>query len=163
MGVGFLAPRTGGANLFDPQACRGVAGARETLEQGVEVVGLDNLNAYYDPALKQARLAEIDRVASRTGTAFHFVKADVADKAAVDACFAAHGFDRVIHLAAQAGVRHSIEAPGEYVSSNLVGFANILEACRNAGTAHLVYASTSSIAAQIIRFSSMPQPNVPMN
>jgi UDP-glucuronate 4-epimerase len=115
------------------------------LEQGIEVVGLDNLNAYYDPALKQARLAEIDRVASRTGTAFHFVKADLADKAAVDACFAAHDFDRVIHLAAQAGVRHSIEAPGEYVSSNLVGFANILEACRNAGTAHLVYASTSSV------------------
>jgi UDP-glucuronate 4-epimerase len=115
------------------------------LAQGVEVVGLDNLNDYYDPALKLARLEEVDRIARETGTPFHFLKADVADKAAVDACFAEHDFDRVIHLAAQAGVRHSIEAPGEYISSNLVGFANILEACRAAQTPHLVYASTSSV------------------
>lgn len=115
------------------------------LEQGIEVVGLDNLNDYYDPTLKQARLDEIGRIARQTGTAFTFVKADVADKAAVEACFASHAFDRVIHLAAQAGVRHSIEAPDEYVSSNLVGFSNILEACRSAGAAHLVYASTSSV------------------
>jgi UDP-glucuronate 4-epimerase len=115
------------------------------LEQGIEVVGLDNLNDYYDPALKQARLDEIARVSSRTGTRFDFVKADLADKSAVDACFNSHHFSRVIHLAAQAGVRHSIEAPDEYVSSNLVGFANILEACRNAKTPHLAYASTSSV------------------
>ena len=106
---------------------------------------MDNLNDYYDPALKQARLDEIARVSSRTGTRFDFVKADLADKSAVDACFNSHHFSRVIHLAAQAGVRHSIEAPDEYVSSNLVGFANILEACRNAKTPHLVYASTSSV------------------
>lgn len=115
------------------------------LEQGIEVVGLDNLNDYYDPALKQARLEEIALVAERTGIRFDFVKADLADKPAVDGCFSTHKFSRVIHLAAQAGVRHSIEAPDEYVSSNLVGFANILEACRNARTPHLVYASTSSV------------------
>ena len=119
--------------------------AYHLLRSGVEVVGFDNVNGYYDPMLKEARLRELQAVSEQSGTAYHFVRADLADKAALDACFADHQFDRVIHLAAQAGVRYSLDAPGEYVSSNLVGFANVLEACRAANTPHLVYASTSSV------------------
>lgn len=115
------------------------------LRQGVPVIGYDNLNDYYDPALKKARLAELEKTSREHGAPFTFVKADLEDKAALQACFNAHDFARVIHLAAQAGVRHSQTHPEEYVASNLVGFANILEACRSAGTPHLVYASTSSV------------------
>lgn len=110
------------------------------LDRGEEVVGLDDLNAYYDPALKEARLA---RLAPKAG--FSFVRLDVADRAGMEALFAKHRFDRVVHLAAQAGVRYSIENPHAYVHSNIVGFQNILEGCRHAGTRHLVYASSSSV------------------
>lgn len=110
------------------------------LARGDEVVGLDNLNDYYDVRLKEARLA---RLTGRAG--FRFVRLDVADTTAVATLFANEKFDRVVHLAAQAGVRYSLTNPHAYVQSNLVGFVNILEGCRNAGVQHLVYASSSSV------------------
>jgi UDP-glucuronate 4-epimerase len=113
--------------------------ARQLMARGDDVVGFDAVNDYYDPAIKEARLARL------AGPRFTFVRANLADRGAVDAAFAAHKFDRVIHLAAQAGVRYSIENPHAYVESNIVGFVNIIEACRRAGTPHLTYASTSSV------------------
>lgn len=119
--------------------------AQRLLARGDDVVGFDNVNAYYDPQLKEARLANLSAAAARTNAKYAFVRADLADAEAVTACFAAHRFDRVIHLAAQAGVRHSLDRPLEYVQSNLVGFTNILEACRHSQVPHLTYASTSSV------------------
>jgi UDP-glucuronate 4-epimerase len=117
-----------------------VAGA--LVARGDAVVGFDSVNDYYDVGLKEARLAELDRM----GGDWSFLRADLADRAAVEAAFAGHGpFDRVIHLAAQAGVRYSLENPAAYVASNLVGFTHILEACRHAAVPHLAYASTSSV------------------
>jgi len=103
-------------------------------------VGLDNLNAYYDQSLKRARL---DQLLGHTG--FSFQRMDIADREAVAALFAREGFRRVVHLAAQAGVRYSLENPFSYVDSNLVGFATVLEGCRHNGVEHLVYASSSSV------------------
>ena len=114
--------------------------ARALLDRGDEVIGLDNLNPYYDVTLKEARLAELE-----PRNRFTFVKADLADKAAIDKLFAEHRPERVIHLAAQAGVRYSLTHPEAYVQSNLVGFLNILEACRHSGVEHLVFASSSSV------------------
>jgi UDP-glucuronate 4-epimerase len=119
--------------------------ARRLIERGDSVVGFDVVNDYYDPALKQARLAILDDVSGRQGADYRFLRADLADRGAVEAVFAENGFDRVIHLAAQAGVRYSIEDPHSYVQSNLVGFTNLLEACRHTGAGHLTYASTSSV------------------
>lgn len=119
--------------------------AKRLLERGDTVVGIDVVNDYYDPALKEARLSVLNQAAGGANSAWTFVRADLADAALVNECFATHEFDRVIHLAAQAGVRHSLTHPHDYVQSNLVAFVNILEACRHAGTAHLVYASTSSV------------------
>ena len=113
--------------------------AQALLERGDEVVGIDNLNPYYDPALKRQRLERLAR------PAFRFEAVDLADRAAMSALFAGGGFDRVVHLAAQAGVRYSIENPEAYVDSNLVGFINVLEGCRAQRVGHLVYASTSSV------------------
>ncbi len=113
--------------------------AQRLLARGDTVVGLDNLNDYYDVSLKKARLA---RLSSSAG--FGFVRADLADRAAMRTLFV-QGFDAVIHLAAQAGVRYSIDHPDVYVDSNLTGFANVLEGCRQAGVGHLVYASSSSV------------------
>ena len=114
--------------------------ARHLLDRGDEVVGLDNLNDYYDVNLKYARLARLEE---RQG--FRFVRLDLADRDGMPAVFRHERFDRVIHLAAQAGVRYSIEDPHAYVDSNLVGFVNVLEGCRHSGVGHLVYASTSSV------------------
>ena len=119
--------------------------AKKLLERGDDVVGFDNMNDYYDPALKQARLAVLKDTAAQTQQTFTFIHANLADKAIVDQCFQDHQFDRVIHLAAQAGVRYSLENPLSYVESNLIGFTNIIEACRYAKTPHLTYASTSSV------------------
>ena len=119
--------------------------AKKLLERGDDVVGFDNMNDYYDPALKQARLAVLKDTAVQTQQTFTFIHANLADKAIVDQCFQDHQFDRVIHLAAQAGVRYSLENPLSYVESNLIGFTNIIEACRYAKTPHLTYASTSSV------------------
>ncbi len=113
------------------------------LDQKFEVVGIDNLNAYYDVSLKQARLQQLTAHTHNAG--FTFVHMDISDRAAVDDLFGQHKFDRVIHLAAQAGVRYSIDNPYEYVQSNLVGFLNILEGCRQQKVDHLVYASSSSV------------------
>ncbi len=110
------------------------------LARGDAVTGFDSLNDYYDVALKEARLA---RLRARKG--FTFAKGALEDAAAVQALFSGRPFDRVIHLAAQAGVRYSLTNPGAYVQSNLVGFLNILEACRHAETPHLAYASSSSV------------------
>jgi UDP-glucuronate 4-epimerase len=114
--------------------------AERLLARGDTVVGIDNLNAYYEPTLKEARLA---RLRPLPGFAFH--RLDVADGAGLHALFAHERFDRVVHLAAQAGVRYSIENPQAYGESNLAGFLNVLEACRHHPVAHLVYASSSSV------------------
>jgi UDP-glucuronate 4-epimerase len=114
--------------------------ASRLLDRGAEVVGLDNLNAYYDVSLKEARLA---RLTGRPG--FRFVRRDVADRDGMAACFRDEQPRRVIHLAAQAGVRYSLTNPHAYVDSNLVGFVNILEGCRHGKVEHLVYASSSSV------------------
>jgi UDP-glucuronate 4-epimerase len=110
------------------------------LTRGYEVVGLDNLNDYYDVTLKQARLGRLGAQAQ-----FRFVKLDLADTPAVAELFAREKFVRVVHLAAQAGVRFSLQAPHAYLSSNIVGTLNVLEGCRHHGVEHLVYASTSSV------------------
>jgi UDP-glucuronate 4-epimerase len=114
--------------------------ARTLLAEGRRVVGLDNLNAYYDPSLKEARLGLL-----RASRGFEFLQADLADRATITASFASHRFETVIHLAAQAGVRHSIDHPHAYADANLEGFINILEGCRRNGCGHLLYASSSSV------------------
>ena len=114
--------------------------AEKLLRAGLKVVGIDNLNPYYDPKLKQARL---DLLSQYPG--FAFEKLDLADRAGLSALFDRHGFRHVVNLAAQAGVRHSIENPHAYLEANLTGFLNILEECRRARVAHLVYASSSSV------------------
>lgn len=119
--------------------------SKKLLERGDDVVGFDNMNDYYDPALKQARIDLLVKTAEQQTGKFDFIHANLADKTAVDQCFHDHQFDRVIHLAAQAGVRYSLENPMSYVESNIVGFTNIIEACRYAKTPHLTYASTSSV------------------
>ncbi len=121
----------------------GAAAAERLLARGERVVGLDNLNAYYDPALKRARLERLEALAPAGAFAFH--RLDLVDAEAVAALFAAERPSRVLHLAAQAGVRHSIDNPALYIQSNLVGFGTVLEGCRHAGVEHLVYASSSSI------------------
>tara|TARA_R110002033_G_scaffold169130_1_gene209458 strand:+ start:1338 stop:2327 length:990 start_codon:yes stop_codon:yes gene_type:complete len=114
--------------------------AERLCDQGHEVVGLDNLNDYYDPNLKIARLKRIDHL-----SLFRFIKMDIADRISIAKLFDTEKFDRVIHLAAQAGVRYSIENPMAYIDSNLVGMATILEGCRHNKVQHLVYASSSSV------------------
>ena len=114
--------------------------AERLLARGDEVVGIDNLNDYYDVGLKRSRLARLE-----PQKGFRFEKLDVADAAAMGALFAAGGFDHVVHLAAQAGVRYSLENPAAYVHSNVVGFLNVLEGCRGLKVRHLVYASSSSV------------------
>ena len=114
--------------------------AERLLTQGHAVVGIDNLNDYYEVSLKQARLARIE---SRPN--FRFLKLDLADRAAMAELFAREKFDRVIHLAAQAGVRYSIDNPHAYADANLVGHLNVLEGCRQTGVGHLLYASSSSV------------------
>ena len=118
----------------------GMHASERLLARGDEVVGLDNLNDYYDPQLKRDRLARIEPHPN-----FRFVKMDVADRPGVEKLFADEKFDRVIHLAAQAGVRYSIENPHAYIDSNIVGFMNILEGCRHNKVQHLAYASSSSV------------------
>ncbi len=115
-------------------------------EEPVEIVGLDNLNDYYDPSLKEYRLRLIAQKASEHPEhAYRFVRGSIADKALVERLFAEVGFDIVVNLAAQAGVRYSIENPDVYIESNVIGFYNILEACRHHPVEHLVYASSSSV------------------
>lgn len=114
--------------------------AQRLLERGDEVIGLDNLNDYYDPALKKARLARLE---AQPG--YRHLHADLADRSAIEAAFATHRPQRVVHLAAQAGVRYAAQNPHIYVASNLDGFLHVLEGCRQHGIEHLVFASTSSV------------------
>lgn len=114
--------------------------------ESVTVVGLDNMNDYYDVSIKEYRLEQIAAVAKdHPASRWEFVKGNIADKPMLDALFAKHHFAVVVNLAAQAGVRYSITNPGVYIESNLIGFYNILEACRNYPVEHLVYASSSSV------------------
>ncbi len=115
------------------------------LERGSPVVGFDNVNSYYDPLLKRARIAQLERTADRTGTSFQLIEADLEDQQAVEFIFEKHKPRKVVNLAAQAGVRYSIENPSAYISANLVGFGHVLEGCRNQEVEHLVYASSSSV------------------
>lgn len=114
--------------------------SKKLLDNGATVVGLDNLNDYYDPNLKKARLARLT-----TDPGFTHVDIDLADRAAMAELFRTHRFDSVMNLAAQAGVRYSLENPHSYVDTNIVGFVNILEGCRHSGVKHLVFASSSSV------------------
>ena len=114
--------------------------AHKLLERGDAVVGLDNMNDYYAVTLKEARLARL-----QVDDKFEFAKLDLADRTAIEKLFAEQKFERVVHLAAQAGVRYSIENPHAYIDSNIVGFLHILEGCRHHDVKHLVYASTSSV------------------
>jgi UDP-glucuronate 4-epimerase len=130
----------------DPVLVTGAAGfigfalARRILEGGRAVVGIDNVNSYYDPALKEARLAVL-----RQFTNFTFHRIDLVDRKAVEDIFRGGDFGPVVHLAAQAGVRYSLENPHAYLDANLAGFLNILEGCRHRKTGHLVFASSSSV------------------
>ncbi|MRI32113.1 capsular biosynthesis protein CpsI [Endozoicomonas sp. OPT23] len=114
--------------------------AREFCRQGYDVTGLDNLNDYYDPRLKQARLEQLKELGN-----FTFIKADIADREVMADLFRSQKFSRVIHLAAQAGVRYSLENPMAYADSNLTGMMTVLEGCRQSGVEHLVFASSSSV------------------
>jgi len=117
--------------------------AKALLDKGENVVGLDNVNDYYSVALKEARLNELSNHSNSSN--FKFAKIDLADREGVAALFAEEKFDKVINLAAQAGVRYSIENPHAYIDSNIIGFTNILEGCRHNNIKHLVYASSSSV------------------
>ena len=114
-----------------------------------DVIGVDNMNDYYDPALKQLRLDEIAKHPKSSN--FEFIKADISDRSLVKKLFSDHSFDVVVNLAAQAGVRYSLENPHAYVDSNLTGFVNILEGCRHSKVGHLVYASSSSVYGMNIK------------
>ena len=125
---------TGAAGFIGMHTCA------RLLARGDEVVGIDSLNDYYDPQLKEDRLAQL----APNGN-FRFQRLDIADRAATSALFAGHRFERVVHLAAQAGVRYSLQNPHAYVDSNLAGFVNVLEGCRHHGVQHLAFASSSSV------------------
>ncbi len=139
----------------------GVAGfiggalALRLLERGDEVVGVDNLSDYYDVSLKEGRLARL-----RPHKRFRFKKLDVADRKRLPALFADEHFDAVVHMAAQAGVRYSIENPAVYIDANLVGFGNVLEGCRHGHVRHLVFASSSSVYGANIRLPFSEHDNV---
>lgn len=112
----------------------------------IKIVGIDNMNDYYDVSIKEYRLKEIEKLAAeKSSCEWFFVKGNIADRALIDECFEKYGFDVVVNLAAQAGVRYSITNPDVYIESNIIGFYNILEACRNHPVEHLVYASSSSV------------------
>ncbi len=129
--------------------------ARRLLERGDTVVGLDNLSDYYDVSLKEARLGQLE---GRPG--WSFVRLDLADRQGMEALFGGEEFDRVVHMAAQAGVRYSLENPHSYVDSNVVGFLHVLEGCRHAGVGHLVYASSSSVYGANLRMPFSVHHNV---
>jgi UDP-glucuronate 4-epimerase len=129
--------------------------SQRLLAQGNQVVGIDNLNDYYDVGLKRDRLAQLNK---NPNFRFHYL--DIADRAATERLFTSEHFDRVAHLAAQAGVRYSIANPHAYVDSNLVGFVNILEGCRHSNVQHLVFASSSSVYGANTKFPFSIHDNV---
>ncbi len=115
------------------------------LKEGIPVIGLDNLNAYYDPKLKEARLKELHSTSAKQGTAFSMIKGDIEDSKTIEKTFKSYKPNKVVNLAAQAGVRYSIENPSAYIQANMVGFGNILEGCRHHNVENLLYASSSSV------------------
>ncbi len=122
-----------------------VAELMKTVDR-IKIVGIDNMNDYYDVSIKEYRLCEIEKLATeKSGCEWTFIKGNIADRVLIDECFEKYGFDVVVNLAAQAGVRYSITNPNVYIESNIIGFYNILEACRNHPVEHLVYASSSSV------------------
>jgi UDP-glucuronate 4-epimerase len=129
--------------------------AQRLLAAGREVVGVDSMNSYYDPQLKEARLNILKR-----DPRFSFVKLDLADRAASKSLFAQHGFAEVVHLAAQAGVRHSLNQPHAYTDANIEGFLNVLEGCRHNGCKHLLFASSSSVYGANTKLPFSVQDNV---
>jgi UDP-glucuronate 4-epimerase len=129
--------------------------AQLLLQRGEEVVGIDNLNDYYDPTLKLARLKQLKPFAR-----FKFLRMDITDVVSIEELFVVEGFDRVVHLAAQAGVRYSLKNPSAYVQTNLVGFGHLLEACRHNHIEHLVYASSSSVYGSNTRMPFSVHDNV---
>lgn len=133
------------------------------LDRGMEVIAVDNLNNYYDPTLKRRRLDEISKHPRSCN--FEFIKADIADRKVIDQLFFEHSFDTVVNLAAQAGVRYSLENPHAYVDSNLTGFINILEGCRQSKVGHLVYASSSSVYGMNVKqpFSANDRVDYPIS
>ena len=152
--------------MGEPVLVTGAAGfigmhvAQRLLVEGYDVVGIDNLNAYYDPALKAARTAELQRFSN-----FRFEKVNIADRASMMRLFETQRFANVIHLAAQAGVRHSLTDPYAYADANLIGFLNVLEGCRHQGSRHLLYASSSSVYGANTRMPFCASDNVdhPLN
>ena len=114
-------------------------------QEDIHIVGLDNMTPYYDVSIKEYRLREIEKTAGKSGSRFSFIRGDLCDSAILESLFEKYHFDAVVNLAAQAGVRYSIENPDAYIQSNLIGFYNILEACRRHPVKHLVYASSSSV------------------
>tara|TARA_B110001450_G_scaffold167496_1_gene156182 strand:+ start:555 stop:1559 length:1005 start_codon:yes stop_codon:yes gene_type:complete len=133
------------------------------LDRDDEVVGIDNLNNYYDPALKQLRLDNIAKHSKYSN--FEFIKADISDRSFMEQLFADNSFDVVVNLAAQAGVRYSLENPHTYVDSNLTGFVNVLEGCRHSQVKHLVYASSSSVYGMNVKqpFSTYDRVDYPIS
>jgi UDP-glucuronate 4-epimerase len=129
--------------------------ARRLLAEGRRIVGLDNLNSYYDPALKQSRLDLL-----RRDSRFRFLRVDLADRSSIARLFSEHPFPTVIHLAAQASVRYSLDHPHAYVDANLEGFVNVLEGCRHSGCKHLVFASSSSVYGANTKLPFSVQDNV---
>ena len=128
---------TGAAGFIGADLCQ------KLLIAGHDIIGIDNLNDYYDVSLKRDRLAQI--IKQENAKQFKFVELDICDRDSINKLFSSNAFDAVVHLAAQAGVRYSIENPQSYIDSNLVGFGNIIEACRQNVVAHLAYASSSSV------------------
>lgn len=130
---------TGAAGFIGFHLCR------RLICEGLNVIGVDSLNDYYDPALKQLRLAALQETQSGVGASFHFHKVDLADRKAASELFETSSFDVVVHLAAQGGVRYSLENPHAYADANLTGFLNVLEGCRHQKPAHFIFASSSSV------------------
>ncbi len=130
---------TGAAGFIGFHLCK------RLLEEGNEVIGFDNLNPYYDPSLKQARIDQLNSISNRVGSEFSLIEADLENSTALENAFSLKMPRKVVNLAAQAGVRYSIENPSAYIQSNIVGFGNVLECCRKFKVEHLMYASSSSV------------------
>lgn len=143
----------------------GAAVSARLLSMGHTVVGLDNLNDYYDSRIKQQRLAQLQLLRARTTSEFAFIQQDITDQAALLGIFEREKFDVVVHLAAQAGVRHSLVAPHDYLSANMQGFLNVLECCRHVPVQHLLYASSSSVYGQNVNipFSVEDKTDAPLS
>ena len=154
--------KTGAAGFIGANLCMKLFEKHEN----IHIIGIDNMNAYYDVNIKKWRLSEIERVVSESsvnGSEWNFIEGNIADKVCVDELFCTYKPDIVVNLAAQAGVRYSITNPDAYIESNLMGFYNILEACRHsydngqAGVQHLVYASSSSVYAGVFPHHEAPE------